>query len=188
MLNLIPQVVIPRYFDPLDRIGITTDLGSIIDYRCLETRSDGHMLERVDQPGFTETVTHAKVNEYERSNRLSYSPRYFDVVKTSNRLEFQAESFADIPVEEQPLVGWRWQLVEGFLRGKFKRSDDAVNKAIDVVFAAMLNAQAANAQASSALIQTRTARLNDCVALVQALGGGWDDGGSAGVQAGASQM
>ena len=58
----------------------------------------------------------------------------------------------------------------------------------DVGTFALLNAQAANAQASSALIQTRTARLNDCVALVQALGGGWDDGGSAGVQAGASQM
>ena len=46
----------------------------------------------------------------------------------------------------------------------------------DVGTFALLNAQAANAQASSALIQARSARLNDCVALVQALGGGWNDG------------
>ncbi len=44
----------------------------------------------------------------------------------------------------------------------------------DVGTFALLNAQAANAQAESALLQARTARLNDCVALIQALGGGWD--------------
>ena len=39
---------------------------------------------------------------------------------------------------------------------------------------ALQTAEAADAQAQSALIQARTARLNDSVALIQALGGGWD--------------
>jgi NodT family efflux transporter outer membrane factor (OMF) lipoprotein len=46
----------------------------------------------------------------------------------------------------------------------------------DVGTFALLNSEAANAQASSALIQARASRLTDCVALIQALGGGWDDG------------
>ncbi len=46
----------------------------------------------------------------------------------------------------------------------------------DVGTFALLNAQAANAQASSAFIQARAARLNDSVALIQALGGSWENG------------
>lgn len=45
----------------------------------------------------------------------------------------------------------------------------------DVGTFALLNAQATNAQASAALIQARTARFSDTVALIQALGGGWSD-------------
>ena len=41
----------------------------------------------------------------------------------------------------------------------------------DVGTLALLNAQASNAQASSALIQARASRLSDTVALIQALGG-----------------
>lgn len=44
----------------------------------------------------------------------------------------------------------------------------------DVGTYTLLNAEAANAQAQSALLQAQTARYTDCVALIQALGGGWD--------------
>lgn len=48
----------------------------------------------------------------------------------------------------------------------------------DVGTLSLLNAEAVNAQASSALIQARMSRLDDCVALIQALGGGWNSGAS----------
>jgi NodT family efflux transporter outer membrane factor (OMF) lipoprotein len=45
----------------------------------------------------------------------------------------------------------------------------------DVGTYALLNAEATNAQARSAMLQAQTARYSDCVALIQALGGGWSD-------------
>eukprot|EP01037_Dinobryon_pediforme_P019444 gene19444-19864_t len=137
----IAQSIVPRRYHPYDRIGIRNNSASVIYYRCLDTNSDGHVLERVDQPGFEETLTHADIAQHEQSNTLYYSPLWFDLNRSINRLKSDAVNVKELPPAEEALVVWRWEWVGRFLngesQGRFKRSDAAVEKAIDIIHAEM---------------------------------------------------
>jgi putative transposase len=121
---------IPRLrIGPHDRI---TSAG--IAWKLRQTLQDALILARVEDPGIIETFT------YEQLHALSLRPDFrfergvFDIGFQKARLHADADLIADLPVNEQEIVLWRYSFCTAFLKmevaKRASRSDASMKKAI----------------------------------------------------------
>lgn len=114
---------------------------------------------------------------------LKHSQRAYEAAFDGAKSQYRAaalQSFVDV-ADALTALKTDAELVDGTARAQAAASKTLtyVTRQLqlgDVGTLQLLNAQAANAQAASAYIQAKTARYTDCVALIQALGGGWEPG------------
>jgi putative transposase len=132
-----PERADRRHFNRTDRIGIGLGTPNALYYRWIETVGDSYVLERVDQPGFHETLSFEKFEAIEASPGYRYDPRYFDAGRARARARSEVDSFADIPQVEHETVVWRLAWVTGFLelerQRRASRSDASMIAAISIL-------------------------------------------------------
>lgn len=119
---------VPRRYGFQDRIGVGIGTDHAVYYRCVKTDDDGHLFERVDQPGLFETFTHARIADLERTQGFRYDRDHFDPDKALARQRSGVRGFAFLPDNEKSEIIWRidWcaRFVERRKADKEKGVDD----------------------------------------------------------------
>ncbi|MFC3569341.1 hypothetical protein [Paracoccus simplex] len=101
-----------------------------VAYRPTEVQAETIILERADQPGITESFTHAEVHDLLQSSDTRYQAGYFDFARSRDRKNCPADMLAELDEETRSMVLWRQVICDSFLMfeqgGKVARSYSSV--------------------------------------------------------------
>ncbi|MER9133963.1 Mu transposase C-terminal domain-containing protein [Mesorhizobium sp. M0768] len=133
---------IPRWsFEATDRITIGGTA-----YRSSEITTDGHVLQRVDQPDLYEEFSHAEVLALHSSGRLNTDRNHFSKGRTHARLSTKLEFLSGLSPKRKAKFLFKQNLVMRFLRGyaegRFRRSPQGYADAIEVMETELYNEHA----------------------------------------------
>lgn len=112
----------------LSRSDLLTVSG--LAYRPADVQAETITLERADQPGITESFTHAEVHDLLRSSETRYQAGYFDFARSRDRKNRPADMLAELEDESRSMVLWRQAICDSFLMfeqgGKVARTYSSV--------------------------------------------------------------
>ena len=131
-----------RRYAPEDRICVGAGTLAVLYYRCVRTDENGHMFERVDQPGLFEPFSHQRTAELERDPGFRIDRGWFDAGRARARLTSGVAGFVELPDDEKPVVLWRVEWVRRYnekrSRGEASLSDASMKAAIPTIQAEMI--------------------------------------------------
>lgn len=112
----------------LSRSDLLTVAG--VAYRPASVQAETITLERADQPGITESFTHAEVHDLLQSSDTRYQAGYFDFARSRDRKNRPADMLAELDDEARSMVLWRQAICDSFLTleqgGKVARTYSSV--------------------------------------------------------------
>lgn len=85
-------------------------------YRPVEIRTDGIVLERADQPGITQSLTHDEVFALLKSPETRYRPGYFDFARGRARQNTPVELMNELDTEARSNLLWKKAICDAFLK------------------------------------------------------------------------
>ncbi len=97
----------------LSRSDLLTVAG--VAYRPADVQPETITLERADQPGITESFTHAEVHDLLQSSDTRYQAGYFDFARSRDRNNRPADMLAELDDESRSMVLWRQAICDSFL-------------------------------------------------------------------------
>ncbi len=87
-----------------------------VSYRPVEIQTEGIMLERADQPGITQSLTHDEVFALLKSPTARYRPGHFDLARSKARQNTPVELMAELNADIRSNLLWRKDICDAFLR------------------------------------------------------------------------
>jgi putative transposase len=132
---------IRRLFGPNDRIGLGFERGdgeTGTYYKCISTFARGHVFERIDEPGFTETFTHERIAELENSAGWRYDRDYFTPEVAEARITMGELRVEDLHPNRKRRVLYK-QAICDLLRQLFankqaSRCDAGIDRGLKIIF------------------------------------------------------
>ncbi|SFA59243.1 Integrase core domain-containing protein [Paracoccus halophilus] len=98
----------------LSRSDLLTVAG--VAYRPVEVQADAITLERSDQPGITQSFSHAEIHELLRSSDTRYQAGYFDFARSRDRQNRPVDLLAELEDEARSIVLWRQAICDSVLK------------------------------------------------------------------------
>lgn len=97
----------------LSRSDLLT-VGGVV-YRPTEVQAETIILERTDQPGITESFTHAEVHDLLQSSDTRYQAGYFDFARSRDRKNRPADVLAELDDRSRSILLWRQAICDSLL-------------------------------------------------------------------------
>lgn len=86
-----------------------------VSYRPVEIQAEAIVLERVDQPGITQTLSHDEIFALLKLPGSRYQPGYFDLARGRARQNTPVELMAELTAETRSNLLWRKAICDAFL-------------------------------------------------------------------------
>jgi len=116
--------------DGSDRLTINSFI-----YRPVETNNDGHVLERVNQPGLTEAFSHEEFGQLWGTNALRHEPQYHSKTRSLLHNSASITAVCDYSEQDRNFIIWRqaycdlWLKARAKNKKKYKRTNESAGDA-----------------------------------------------------------